>query len=133
MKRTKEVSELFGVSKRTLQYYDDEGILMVKRGPNHYRLYDDATLERIWQIMIYKEIGFELKQIKQMLDFPEIKKTQLQKQISYLQQQRECLAQKQRMAQWLLDNGMLNLPKDTAYATALKMFKQSLQNETEEK
>lgn len=48
-KKIDEVSKLSGVSKRTLQYYDDEGILPVKRSKNNYRLYDDETMERLWK------------------------------------------------------------------------------------
>lgn len=62
-----EVSKLSGVSKRTLQYYDDEGILPVKRSKNNYRLYDDETMERLWEILWYKEMGFDLKKIKLIL------------------------------------------------------------------
>ncbi len=63
-----EVSKLSGVSKRTLQYYDDEGILPVKRSKNNYRLYDDETMERLWEVLWYKEMGFDLKEIKQILE-----------------------------------------------------------------
>ena len=37
MKKTNEVSKLVGVSRRTLQYYDNEGLLDVKRSKNNYR------------------------------------------------------------------------------------------------
>ena len=63
-----EVSKLSGVSKRALQYYDDEGILPVKRTKNNYRLYDDETMERLWEILWYKEMGFDLKEIKLILE-----------------------------------------------------------------
>ena len=63
-KKIEEVSKLSGVSKRTLQYYDDEGILPVKRSKNNYRLYDDETMERLWEILWYKEMGFDLREIK---------------------------------------------------------------------
>ena len=67
-KKIEEVSKLSGVSKRTLQYYDDEGILPVKRTKNNYRLYDDETMERLWEILWYKEMGFDLKEIKIILE-----------------------------------------------------------------
>ena len=66
-KKIEEVSKLSGVSKRTLQYYDDEGILPVKRSKNNYRLYDDA-MERLWEVLWYKEMGFDLKEIKLILE-----------------------------------------------------------------
>ena len=67
-KKIEEVSKLSGVSKRTLQYYDDEGILPVKRSKNNYRLYDDETMERLWEVLWYKEMGFDLKDIKLILE-----------------------------------------------------------------
>ena len=67
-KKIDEVSKLSGVSKRTLQYYDDEGILPVKRSKNNYRLYDDDTMEKLWEILWYKEMGFDLKEIKIILE-----------------------------------------------------------------
>ena len=46
MKKVNEVSRLAGVSKRTLQFYDDEGLLPAQRSKDNYRLYDDAALEK---------------------------------------------------------------------------------------
>ena len=46
MKRIEEVCRLSGVSRRTLQYYDNEGILPVKRSEENYRLYDETAMAR---------------------------------------------------------------------------------------
>lgn len=43
---------------------------------NNYRLYDEDALERIWQILLYKEMGFELKDIKQLLEISENRKNE---------------------------------------------------------
>ena len=59
MKKTNEVSKIVGVSRRTIQYYDDEGLLMVERAPNNQRLFDEHALTRIWEILIYKEMNLE--------------------------------------------------------------------------
>lgn len=56
MKKVNEVSRLAGVSKRTLQFYDDEGLLPAQRSKDNYRLYDDAALERLWEILVYRAI-----------------------------------------------------------------------------
>ena len=76
MKKTNDVSRLAGVSRRTLQYYDDEGLLPVERSSQNYRLYSDSDLERIWEILIYKEMDFELREIKQLLSLPEEQRKQ---------------------------------------------------------
>ena len=60
MKRIEEVCRLSGVSRRTLQYYDNEGILSVKRSEENYRLYDETAMARLWEILWYKEMGVEL-------------------------------------------------------------------------
>ena len=67
MKKVNEVSQLAGVSKRTLQFYDDEGLLSAERSEGNYRLYDDAALERLWQILVYREMELDLKEIKYLM------------------------------------------------------------------
>lgn len=64
MKKIREVSMMSGISRRTLQYYDDEGILPVERTKENYRLYDEKALRKLWEILIYKEIGLSIKQTK---------------------------------------------------------------------
>lgn len=74
MKKNNEVSRIAGVSRRTLQYYDDEGIIFIKRTTHNHRVYDQQTLEQIWQILIYKEMGFRLSEIKDLLNLSEEQK-----------------------------------------------------------
>ena len=83
MKKTNDVSRLAGVSRRTLQYYDDEGLLPVERSSQNYRLYSEADLEQIWEILIYKEMDFELREIQTLLGCSEEQKQQ------YLEQRKE--------------------------------------------
>jgi MerR family transcriptional regulator, multidrug-efflux activator len=69
--KVKEVAELVGVSVRTLHYYDQIGLLKpASITPAGYRLYTDKDLERLQQILFFKEIGFPLQDIKQILDSP---------------------------------------------------------------
>lgn len=64
-----------GVSVRTLHYYDEAGILKPARtGANGYRYYEEPQLLMLQQILFYRELGFELKQIKQILERPEFEK-----------------------------------------------------------
>ena len=65
MKTVKEVSELTGVSIRTLHYYDSIGLLRpTEITESGYRLYDDTALERLQQILLFRELQFPLKEIK---------------------------------------------------------------------
>jgi len=71
MKTVKEVSNLTGISVRTLHHYDEIGLLkpteVTEAG---YRLYDDTALERLQMILLFRELQFPLKDIKAMLDSP---------------------------------------------------------------
>ena len=71
MMTVNEVSKLTGVSIRTLQYYDSIGLLKpTEYTESGYRLYDDTSLERLQQILLFKELEFPLKEIKTIIDAP---------------------------------------------------------------
>ena len=64
MMTVNEVSKLTGVSIRTLQYYDKIGLLHpAKYTEAGYRLYNDAALETLQQILLFRELEFPLKDI----------------------------------------------------------------------
>jgi DNA-binding transcriptional MerR regulator/quercetin dioxygenase-like cupin family protein len=64
----KQVAEMSGVSVRTLHFYDDTGLLKPAYvGANGYRFYEEPQLLALQQILFYRELGLELKQIKQVL------------------------------------------------------------------
>lgn len=69
MRTVNEVSKLTGVSIRTLHYYDEIGLLsptsITEAG---YRLYDDTALERLQHIMLFRELQFPLKDIKEIIN-----------------------------------------------------------------
>ncbi len=48
MKKTNEASKQTGLTKRTLQYYDTQGLISVERNSINHRVYEQSTLERIW-------------------------------------------------------------------------------------
>ncbi|MDB6028043.1 MAG: skgA-A [Verrucomicrobiales bacterium] len=64
----KQVAAMSGVSVRTLHFYDEAGLLKpAYLGANGYRFYEEPQLLKLQQILFYRELGFELKQIKQIL------------------------------------------------------------------
>ncbi len=64
----KQVAAMSGVSVRTLHFYDETGMLKPAYfGANGYRFYEEAQLLTLQQILFYRELGFELKQIKRIL------------------------------------------------------------------
>ena len=68
-----QVSGLAGVTVRTLHHYDEIGLLVPsERRPNGYRFYTDADLQRLQQILIFKELGFTLDAIQSIIDEPAV-------------------------------------------------------------
>ncbi|MFT4126300.1 MAG: MerR family transcriptional regulator [Gordonia sp. (in: high G+C Gram-positive bacteria)] len=66
------VAGLVGVSIRTLHHYDEIGLVTPSgRTPAGYRVYDDADVERLHQVLTYRELGFPLEQIATLLDDPD--------------------------------------------------------------
>ncbi|MGI6711505.1 MAG: MerR family transcriptional regulator [Bacillota bacterium] len=68
---TKEVAKLTGISVRTLHHYDQIGLLCPDRKKeNGYREYSEADLEKLQQILFFRECGFPLAKIKKLLHNP---------------------------------------------------------------
>ncbi len=68
----KQVAAMSGVSVRTLHFYDETGLLKpAYYGANGYRFYEEPQLFALQQILFYRELGFELKQIKGILGRPD--------------------------------------------------------------
>ncbi|SHO54220.1 MerR family transcriptional regulator [Anaerocolumna xylanovorans] len=93
MKTVKDVSEITGVSIRTLRYYDEIGLLkptqLTEAG---YRLYDNKSLEKLQQIMFFRELAIPLTDIKKIMDDPDYDKEQaLLAQKSLLESKRNRL------------------------------------------
>lgn len=66
-----KLAEMAGVSTRTLRYYDDCGLLPSRRNStNDYRLYGQEEVQRLQQILFYRELGCSLEEIKQILAAP---------------------------------------------------------------
>ena len=93
MKTVKDVSEITGVSIRTLRYYDEIGLLkpteLTEAGS---RLYDNKALEKLQEIMFFRELEIPLMDIKKIMDNPNYDKEQaLLAQKSLLEQKRNRL------------------------------------------
>lgn len=87
-----QVAALTGISIRTLQYYDEIGLLKPSElTPSGYRLYNDKTLQRLQQILFFKELDFKLKDINEILqkpDFDRIETFKKQKELLLLKRNR---------------------------------------------
>lgn len=102
MKTVKEVSMITGVSIRTLRYYDEIGLLKpTELTETGYRLYDNKALEKLQEILFFKELEIPLIDIKKIMDTPNYDKEQI------LIMQKRLLEQKRNRL-----NGIIELITD---------------------
>lgn len=81
-----QVARLAGVTVRTLHHYDEVGLLSpTERTSAGYRRYTDADLERLQQVLSYRELGFALEEIAGILDDPQAD------EMTHLRRQHELL------------------------------------------
>lgn len=89
MRTVKEISNITGISVRTLHYYDEIGLLEpTDKSDAGYRLYDDKALERLQQILFFREFDIPLKEIKAVMENPALDRNHI------LQMQRKMLMAK---------------------------------------
>ena len=97
MRTVKEISDLTGISVRTLHSYDEIGLLKpTEKSDAGYRLYDDKALETLQQILFFREFDISLKEIKAVLDNPALERNQI------LQVQRKMLVTKKERMERLI-------------------------------
>ena len=89
-----EFAKLAGVSVRTLHYYDEIGLLKPAfvDEQNGYRFYDEISLERMQEILFYRELDFELKSIAEILSSPDY-----DKQKALAEQRKLLILKKERL------------------------------------
>lgn len=89
-----EFKKLSGVSVRTLRYYDEMGLLKpVSKTEGGHRLYSNIELKKLQQIQFLKTIGFQLSEIKMMLESEEWDwSNSLMKQLSYVISEQDRLS-----------------------------------------
>ncbi|MDO5541025.1 MAG: MerR family transcriptional regulator [Eubacteriales bacterium] len=97
MMTVKEVSELTGISARTLHYYDEIGLFCpTAKSEAGYRLYDDKAMETLQQILFFREFDIPLKEIKAVMDNPAFDRNKI------LQTQRKMLVEKKERMERLI-------------------------------
>ena len=95
--RINEVVKLTGVSARTLQYYDEIGLLIPEKLNNGYRDYSDENLDKLQKILFYRFLKFKLNDIKELLDSE-------CDNLKILEQQRELILKEKEKFEIILHN-----------------------------
>ena len=103
-----QVSKRTGVSVRTLHHYDQIGLLkpteVTEAG---YRLYDDAALDKLYMILVYRELGLCLSEIGRILEAPDYDRNRvLEHQIQLMQERIEKLQNRISLAKGMLMLGV---------------------------
>lgn len=106
-----QVSKRTGVSVRTLHHYDQIGLLkptdITEAG---YRLYDDAALDKLYMILVYRELGLSLNEIDSVLDAPDYDRNRvLEHQIKLMQERIEKLQNRISFARGMLMLGVKHM------------------------
>lgn len=104
MKTVKEVSSLTGVSIRTLHHYDAIDLLKPTQVTEAgYRLYDDAAIEKLCMILVFRELGLSLKEIAGVLNAPNYDRNRvLEQQIKHMQERIDKLQNRIALARGML-------------------------------
>jgi len=121
--RIGDMAKNFGVTLRTLRFYEDKGLLNPKREGNT-RLYTHRDRARLKLIMLGRKVGFTLRDVKHMIDLYDPKGTNAkqlkvtldksEKQMSRLVKQREALDEAMSDLGGLIDTLRGQLTKRTA-------------------
>ena len=129
----KRLSSLAGVSPRTLRYYDEIGILKPARiNSSGYRIYGPREVDKLQQILFYRELGLSLDEIKEIITSPSFD------EIKALREHKEKLLAKREQLELLIANvdktiaskeGRITMSDKEKFAG----FKQKLVEENEKK
>ncbi|MBL0386795.1 MerR family transcriptional regulator [Tumebacillus sp. ITR2] len=94
-----KLGQLAGISTRTLRYYDEIGILKPTRiNSSGYRIYGQAEVDSLQQILFYRELGLSLESIREIITDPSFDGTRA------LRDHREQLLDKRKQLDLLIAN-----------------------------
>lgn len=131
MMTVKQVSELTGVSIRTLQYYDKMGLLQPDGHTSAgYRLYDKGALLRLQEILLFRELEIPLKEIMQIINDPEHDKQKaLQQQIGLLELKKQHIEGLIALAHDLTEKEEKNLRLSAFNTQKIEEYKQQAKDQ----
>lgn len=116
--RIGEIARIYGVTLRTLRFYEDKGLIAPKREGNS-RLYSALDLKRLQLILLGRKVGFSLREVKQMLDLYDPAGTNI-KQLRFTAEKGERQLGRLIKQRALLDESIQELEKALA-TTRLKL------------
>lgn len=108
--KIKQVEELVGITKKNIRFYEDQGLLEVKRAENGYREYSLNDVKRLQEIRLLRKLAIPIEDMRQMYAGQKSLRSCLEYQVEEMERQKKNLVQVQAFCEELL-NADLSLEK----------------------
>ncbi|WP_119393784.1 MerR family transcriptional regulator [Salinibius halmophilus] len=129
-----QLAEQLGISRRTLQYYDDIGLLKAKRQlDNQYRFYNQADMQVLQKILLLKQAGLSLQQIDGVLNDESLLPEMLMTQQSNLASKQQEISIQQQVVQQLISQTMEQVMANSIWQPLSEAEQQAYEQEAKQR
>lgn len=101
--KIKQVEELVGITKKNIRFYEDQGLLEVKRAENGYREYGLNDVKRLQEIRLLRKLAIPIEDMRQMYAGQKSLRSCLEYQVEEMERQKKNLVQVQAFCEQLLN------------------------------
>lgn len=101
--KIKQVEELVGITKKNIRFYEDQGLLEVKRAENGYREYSLNDVKRLQEIRLLRKLAIPIEDMRQMYAGQKSLRSCLEYQVEEMERQKKNLVQVQAFCEGLLN------------------------------
>jgi len=101
--KIKQVEELVGITKKNIRFYEDQGLLEVKRADNGYREYGLEDVKRLQEIRLLRKLAIPIEDMRQMYGGEKSLRSCLEFQMGEMERQKKNLRQIQAFCEELLN------------------------------
>ena len=100
--KIKQVEELVGITKKNIRFYEEQGLLEVKRAENGYREYSLSDVKRLQEIRLLRKLSISIEDMRQMFGGKKSLRSCLEYQVEDMERQKKNLVQVQKFCEGLL-------------------------------
>lgn len=100
--KIKQVEELVGITKKNIRFYEEQGLLEVKRAENGYREYSLSDVKRLQEIRLLRKLSISIEDMRQMFGGEKSLRNCLEYQVGEMERQKNNLVQIQKFCEELL-------------------------------
>lgn len=100
--KIKQVEELVGITKKNIRFYEEQGLLEVKRAENGYREYSLSDVKRLQEIRLLRKLSIPIEDMRQMFGGEKSLRSCLEYQVEEMERQKKNLLQIQAFCEELL-------------------------------